>query len=87
VVGSALETAGEMVPGPAEQLLPSFSMSQVMEPLNRSVDGLADFGRAFDTGSSLPIFEGFLIIGLALIFWLAGSGLLLRQSLLVENRS
>lgn len=87
VVGSALETVGDVLPGTAEQLLPSFSLSEMVEPLNRSVDELADFGRTFDTGSSLPMVEGFLIIGLALVLWLAGSGLLLRQSLLVENRS
>lgn len=95
VMGSAMETAESLLPQSADQMLPSVSLSQLLDPLSSTPDLLSDWGQTleqtlsqiFSPGSSLPILEGFLIIGLALVFWLAGSGLLLRQSLLLQNKS
>ncbi len=85
VIGSALETVGREIPQVAGQLLPELSLSQLLNPLINSFDRLSDLGETLSPDFSLPIYQGFLIIGLALIFWLAGSGLVLRQSLFVQN--
>ncbi|MFZ0544880.1 MAG: zf-HC2 domain-containing protein [Candidatus Promineifilaceae bacterium] len=82
-----LETAGQALPQNIEQILPDLSLSQAVDPLASGAEWLSDLGRALTPDSSLPILEGFLIIGLAFILWLAGSGLLLRQSLATPNKS
>jgi hypothetical protein len=85
-MSSALGTAERELSLTADQLLPDLSLSQILEPLVGSFERLAEIGQAIGPSSTLPIYQGFLIIGLALIFWLAGSGLLLRQSLVAQNK-
>jgi hypothetical protein len=82
-----LETAAQTLPQAAGQFLPDFSLSDAVEPLINGLESLSELGEAVGPNSPLPVLEGFLIIGLALILWLAGSGLLLRQSLAVQNKS
>jgi RNA polymerase sigma-70 factor (ECF subfamily) len=90
VVQLVYENVGEIVGQTAEQLQPDLSFSDVIAPmvdgLASGLQGMGDIGGAFNPNSPLPILEGFLIIGLALILWLAGSGLLLKQSLAVQNK-
>jgi hypothetical protein len=86
-VQPALETAGRTLPETAELLLPAFSLFDVVEPLFDGLERLSELGQTIGPDSPLPILEGFLIIGLAFILWLAGSGLLLRQSLTVQQKS
>jgi hypothetical protein len=86
-VQPSLETAGRTLPETAELLLPAFSLFDVVEPLFDGLDRLSELGQTIGPDSPLPILEGFLIIGLAFILWLAGSGLLLRQSLTVQQKS
>lgn len=82
-----LESAGQTLPQTAEQLLPDFSLVEALEPLAGGMENLGEIGAAISPDSPLPILKGFLIIGLALILWLTGSGLLLRQSLIMQNDS
>jgi anti-sigma factor RsiW len=82
-----LETAGRTLAQAAGQLQPDFSMSEAVAPLVNTLENLSELGEAVGPNSPLPVLEGFLIIGLTLILWLAGSGLLLRQSLAVQNKS
>lgn len=76
---------GRTVPQTAEQLLPDFSLSEAFEPLISGIESLGELGAAVSPDSPLPILEGFLIIGAALVIWLAGSGLVLSRSFVIRN--
>jgi len=82
-----LVVVGRTLPQTAEQLLPDFSLSEAVEPLVRGIESLGEIGAGFGPDSPLPILEGFLIIGVALIIWLAGSGLVLSQGFVMRNNS
>lgn len=85
-VQSGLETVGQILPGTAE-MLPTFSLSDLFEPVVGGLERLGEYGQVIGLDSPLPILEGFLILGLAFILWLAGSGLLLKQSLAMQQKS
>ena len=87
VMDSALQTVGREVPQAIGRLLPEISLSQLLDPLASSFDRLSELGERLSPDLSLPIYQGILIIGLALILWLAGSGLVLRKSLFMQNNS
>lgn len=82
-----LETAGQFLSQTAGQWLSDFSLSETVSPLFEEMDRLGQIGEVIKPDSPLPILEGFLIISLALILWLAGSGLILSQSLILKKES
>ena len=80
-----LDSVGRNFSQTAEQLMPNLSLSEVVEPLLSGIKSLGELGEAVGPDAPLPILEGFLIIGLALIVWLAGSGLILSRSFVMRN--
>ena len=86
-VQSFLEKAGQAISRMAIQLQPDLSFSQLINLISGFIDKLGEFGQGISPTSHLPVLEGFLIIGLALLFWLAGTGLVLRQSLTAPNET
>lgn len=91
MVQPVLGNVGELMVETAENLQPNLPLSDVAAPLidtlESGLERLAEISEGLSPHASLSILEGFLIIGLALILWLAGSGLLLRQSLVIQNNS